>query len=226
MNLESYTKEIEPRLRLSVQGWKNSANKKDNQCITILCPDRPPIPSMYRLLSIFDAISEWVGRIVAWLVLLLVLVTFAVVLLRYGFDLGWIGMQESMSYLHASAFMLGAAYTLRHDGHVRVDVIYRRLGTRGRAWIDLFGTLLLLLPFAVFMLIVSWEYVSDAWSYREGSAEAGGLPFVYLLKSVIPLTGTLLVIQALVQAGQALLSLTGGTPARDPLATNSTAQEI
>ncbi|NIR25762.1 MAG: TRAP transporter small permease subunit, partial [Gammaproteobacteria bacterium] len=117
----------------------------------------------------------------------MVLVTFAVVLLRYLFNTGWIAMQESITYMHALVFMLGAAYTLRHDGHVRVDIFYQKFSPRTRAWVDLLGTLLLLLPVTLFIAWVSWEYVSTAWALKEGSRETGGLPGVYLLKTAIPL---------------------------------------
>src|SRR5690606_22659805 len=110
---------------------------------------------------------------------------FAVVILRYGFATGSIAAQEAITYLHALVFMLGAAYTLKREGHVRVDVFYRRLGDRARAWVDLLGTVLLLLPTFVFILVISWTFVANAWVRMEGSAEAGGLPLVFLLKSAI-----------------------------------------
>lgn len=141
-------------------------------------------------------INEWAGRAVAWLTVLMVIITFSVVVLRYGFDLGSIAMQESVIYLHALNFMLGAAYTLKHDAHVRVDIFYQRMGPRGQAWVDLVGTLLLLLPMCGFIFWSSWEYVTAAWDVRETSSEAGGLPFVYLLKSTLLLMPTLLIVQA------------------------------
>ncbi|WP_296898622.1 TRAP transporter small permease subunit [Thiohalocapsa sp.] len=84
-----------------------------------------------------DLVNTWVGRVVAWLALAMVLVTFLVVVLRYGFDAGSIALQESVTYMHAMLFMLGAAYTLQLNGHVRVDIFYQRFGPRGRAWVDL-----------------------------------------------------------------------------------------
>ena len=101
---------------------------------------------LQRLQSALSSINESVGRAISWLTLCMVLVTFLVVVLRYAFNLGWIAMQESVTYMHALVFLLGAAYTLKHDGHVRVDIFYRRLGERGRAWVDLLGALLLLWP--------------------------------------------------------------------------------
>ncbi len=142
-----------------------------------------------RLLSLaagLEALIAWSGRLLAWLSLFMVIVTFLVVVLRYAFDLGWIAMQESVTYMHASLFMLAAAYTLQQGGHVRVDILYQRLSPRGRAWVDLLGTLLLLIPVCVFIAWSGWDYVAGSWSVQEGSREAGGIPAVYLLKSPDP----------------------------------------
>ena len=147
-----------------------------------------------------DGIAERVGNAAAWLALGLVLVTFAVVMLRYLFQLGWIAMQESILYLHAALFLLGAAYTLKRDGHVRVDIFYRGFTAKRKALIDLLGSLLLLLPVCSFLLWVSWDYVTTAWSIYEGSQEAGGLPYVYLLKTLIPVAVLLLILQGISQA--------------------------
>ncbi len=165
-----------------------------------------------------DQFSEWTGRAIAWLTLGMVLVTFAVVLLRYLFNTGWIAMQESITYMHALVFMLGAAYTLRHDGHVRVDIFYQKFSPRTRAWVDLLGTLLLLLPVTLFIAWVSWEYVSTAWALKEGSRETGGLPGVYLLKTAIPLMALMLLLQGTSLALRSLLVLLGheeDAPAHD-----------
>jgi len=147
-----------------------------------------------------DGIAERVGNAAAWLALGLVLITFAVVMLRYLFQLGWIAMQESILYLHAALFLLGAAYTLKRDGHVRVDIFYRGFSAKRKALIDLLGSLLLLLPVCSFLLWVSWDYVATAWSIYEGSQEAGGLPYVYLLKTLIPVAVLLLILQGISQA--------------------------
>ncbi len=146
-----------------------------------------------------DRISTAIGRAGAWLALGLVLVTFLVVVLRYQFDTGSIALQEAALYLHAALFMLGAAWTLKLDGHVRVDVLYRHFGARGQAIADLFGTLAFLLPTCAFLLWISLDYVEAAWRVREGSPEAGGLPYVYLLKTLIPVASLLLAIQGLSQ---------------------------
>jgi TRAP-type mannitol/chloroaromatic compound transport system permease small subunit len=127
----------------------------------------------------------------------MVLVTFLIVVLRYVFDMGWIWMQESVLWMHAAVFMLAAAYTLNRDEHVRVDIFYRGLDPRRRALVDVLGTLLLLLPMMLFLFVSSLDYVGNSWARGEGSREAGGLPFpaVPLLKSLIPLTAGLLILQ-------------------------------
>jgi TRAP-type mannitol/chloroaromatic compound transport system permease small subunit len=165
-----------------------------------------------------EQLSEYSGRLAAWLSLLMVLVTFAVVVLRYLFDLGWIAMQESATYLHAALFLLGAAYTLRHRGHVRVDIFYNRLSVRSRALIDLLGHLLLLLPMCAFIIYISWDYVLQSWALREGSREAGGIDGVFLLKSLILGMGGLLILEGIAQSLRCLLFLGGalGNP-DDPL---------
>jgi len=136
-----------------------------------------------------------IGRGVAWLVLAMVLLIFLVVVQRYVFNAGSIALQESVTYLHALVFMLAAAWTLSEDGHVRVDIFYREASPRRKAWVNLLGSLVFLLPFAVFMLLGSWDYVSASWALYEGSREAGGLPLVWLLKSLIPLFAVLLITQ-------------------------------
>lgn len=126
----------------------------------------------------------------------MVLVTFTIVVLRYAFNMGWIAMQESVTYMHALVFLMGAAYTLKSDGHVRVDIFYRTKGVKYKALIDFLGSLLLLLPVSLFIAWVSFSYVAESWSILEGSREAGGIPFVYLLKSGILIMAVLLVLQA------------------------------
>ncbi|RRQ21830.1 TRAP transporter small permease subunit [Thiohalobacter thiocyanaticus] len=146
---------------------------------------------------ILETVSEQVGRLVAWLTLAMVLVMFTVVVLRYAFDFGRIYLQESVTWMHAAVFMLGAAYTLRHEGHVRVDIFYRRFSPRTRAWVDLLGTLVLLLPVSLYLLWTGWDYVADSWAMREGSLQTGGLPAVYLLKSLLLAMPVLLLLQGL-----------------------------
>lgn len=159
--------------------------------------------------TLLDRFAEATGRIIAWLTLGMVLITFTVVIMRYLFQTGSLALQESVTYLHASVFMLGAAYTLKHDAHVRVDIAYQKFTARTRAWIDLLGTLLLLFPVCIFMLYTSMSYVTAAWAIQEGSREAGGLDGVYLLKTAIPLMSILLLLQGCSLLIRKLLVITG-----------------
>ncbi|MCG7974206.1 MAG: TRAP transporter small permease subunit [Candidatus Thiodiazotropha taylori] len=157
----------------------------------------------------FDQINERLGQAISWLSLLMVLVTVAVVVLRYVFQLGWIWLQESVTFMHAALFLVGAAYTLKHEGHVRVDIIYRKFSERGRAWVDLIGTLTLLLPVCLFIFFISWDYVAKSWALFEGSREVGGLEGVFLLKSLILVMAVLLVLQGVSLAVRSLSQLLG-----------------
>jgi TRAP-type mannitol/chloroaromatic compound transport system permease small subunit len=150
---------------------------------------------MEGLAARLDRVAEITGRSIAWLTLGMVLITFAVVVLRYGLQIGSIALQESVTYLHAIVFMLGAAYTLKHDSHVRVDIFYQKASPRTRAWTNLLGTLFLLFPTCVFIFFSSLDYVASSWSIHEGSRETGGLDGVFVLKTVIPLMALLLLLQ-------------------------------
>ncbi len=155
------------------------------------------------------ALNEAIGRFVAWLVLAMVLITFAVVVLRYVFALGWVWMQESYVWLHGIVFMVGAGYTLLHDGHVRVDIFYRPAGARYKAWVDLFGALLMVLPVAGLVAFESWDYVLVSWASGEASREAGGVPALYLLKTVIWIFVVLIALRGLALAARSALVLAG-----------------
>ncbi len=150
------------------------------------------------LLRGLDALTDRIGTAVAWLVIIMMLVQFAIVVMRYIFNIHSTVMQESVMYMHAAVFMLGAAWTLRRDGHVRVDIFCRRLTDRGRAWVDLFGTLFLLIPVVLFIAIGSFAYVRSSWAILERSPD-GGIPGVYLLKSLILVMMALLLIQGIAQ---------------------------
>lgn len=167
--------------------------------------------NLRRLVGALRSISEATGRLVAWLTIPMVIGTFVVVLLRYAFDLGWIWMQEGIVWMHAAVFMLASAYTLNRDEHVRVDIFYRRMTARRKALVDILGTCLFLLPVSVFILAISWDYVSVSWQIREGSREAGGLPypFVPMLKSVIVVASILLIVQGLADLISSTLVLLG-----------------
>lgn len=166
--------------------------------------------------ELLDRLAEASGRLIAWLTLGMVLITFTVVVLRYLFESGSIALQESVSYLHATVFMLAAAYTLKHDGHVRVDIFYQRFTARGRAWVDLLGTLLLLFPVCLFIFFSSLGYVADSWSLLEGSREADGLDGVFLLKTAIPVMAILLLLQGCAIVLHKFLLIAGYPAAAEP----------
>ena len=153
-----------------------------------------------RALAGIDRLNDIAGRIAALLLLILVALMFALVLARYAFNAGSVSLQELTQWLHASAFLLGLGYALRHDGHVRVDVFAQRWSPRTRAAAELAGCLLLLLPLCLFIIVMSWDYVAASWAVREGSRDPGGLPGWYLLKALLPLSAALLGLQGLAQA--------------------------
>ena len=159
-------------------------------------------------------VNAWIGRTVAWFTLAMVINTVAVIIARDAFEFGRIWMQEITTWLHASVFLLGIAYTLGRDEHVRVDIFYRRFGDRGRAWVDLLGTLLLLLPVAGFIFVESWDYVfgpRGTWAVMESSRQAGGLgyPAPPLLKTFMILMPLLLMLQGLAIMLRATVTLRG-----------------
>ncbi|MBY5990595.1 TRAP transporter small permease subunit [Ferrimonas balearica] len=156
-----------------------------------------------------ERFSQALGWLCGLLMLVMLLLAVLVVVLRYGLASGSIALQEGVLYLHGALFTLGAGFTLKHNAHVRVDIFYRNWSARRRAWVDLLGTLLLLLPFLLFIGWQSWGYVSASWVRMEGSVEAGGLPLVYLQKSLILALVVTLGLQALAEIARALAVLRG-----------------
>lgn len=142
-----------------------------------------------------DQFSEWTGRAISWLTLCLVLMQFIIVIGHYIFHEGSILLQESLLYMHSAIFLGAAAYTLRHNGHVRVDVFYGRFHEKTKAWINLIGCLLLLFPVAVLIGWMAWPYVRDSWEILEGSIESSGIQAVYLLKSMVLFFAVTLMMQ-------------------------------
>ncbi len=168
----------------------------------------PPHP-LARVGAAIDIFSEWTGRIIAWLTLLMVITTFVIVVLRYGYNTGYIWMQESVLYMNAVVFLVGAGYTLKRDGHVRVDVFYREMSPKGKAICNLIGTLIFLLPVSIFILTISWEYVATSWGQNEVSREPGGIPYVYLLKSTILAMGVVVLLQGIADLIRSSLTIAG-----------------
>src|SRR5476651_203197 len=156
-----------------------------------------------------DRLTTSVGRAVAWLALMIVLLQFALVVARYLFGLGSIWLTETVIYAHATLFMLAAAWTLKTGGHVRVDIFYAEASARTKAIIDLIGAALLLLPFALVLVWLSVPYAARSWAVLERSQESSGLPLVFLLKTLILAFALLMALQGIAQAMRALHALTG-----------------
>lgn len=163
---------------------------------------------MTALADRLDRLVSGIGRVAAWLILVVVLLQFALVVARYLFGLGSIWLSETVIYAHAAVFMLAAAWTLRAEGHVRVDIFYAEASTRTRALIDLAGAILLLLPFMLVLLWLSVPYAARSWTIFEHSQEASGLPLVFVLKTLIPVFAVLMALQGVAQAIRAATVLT------------------
>ena len=165
---------------------------------------------MTALADRIDRLTSGVGRAVAWLALVVVLLQFALVVARYLFALGSIWLTEAVIYGHATLFLLAAAWTLKAGGHVRVDIFYAEAGPRTKATVDLLGALLLLLPFALTLVFLSLPYAARSWAILERSQESSGLPLVFLIKTLIPLFALLMALQGVAQAIRALTLLNNG----------------
>lgn len=150
---------------------------------------------LHAVVRSIDAFTEYAGKLLAWLSLLMAALTALIVVLRYGFNIGSITSQEAVIYMHGSLFMLGAAYTLKTEGHVRVDIFYQRFSRRTRAWVNSLGGIVFLLPLCLFIFGVSWDYVAQSWAIRETSPEPGGIPAVFLLKTLLPIMALNLLLQ-------------------------------
>ena len=156
-----------------------------------------------------DKMNEWVGRGVAWVTLGLVLVVFTDVVMRYLFNTSFVFTQELEWHLFGFIFLIGAGYTLLHDGHVRVDIIYQRLGSKGRAWINLGGVLIFLIPGCLMVITTSWQFVANSFSMLEGSPDPGGIPYRFIIKGCIPVGFTLLLLQGISLGLHSFLQILG-----------------
>jgi TRAP-type mannitol/chloroaromatic compound transport system permease small subunit len=165
-----------------------------------------------RIAHEIDRITAAVGRIAIWCSLYVVVAEFTVVVFRYALGFGSIRLQESVLYAHAGLFMLAAAWTLQTNGHVRVDIFYASATARARAMVDLLGAVVFLLPFAAGLFALTLPYVERSWHIFERSPQPSGLPFVYLLKTVILVFAALIGLQGVAQAIRAALVLSA--PAR------------
>jgi TRAP-type mannitol/chloroaromatic compound transport system permease small subunit len=158
---------------------------------------------------LIDKMSDYIGRGVAWVALGLVVVVFVDVVMRYLFRTSFVFTQELEWHLFGFIFLIGAGYTLLRDGHVRVDIIYQRLGFKGRAWINLVGVLVFLIPGCLLVITTSWKFTHNAWMIGEGSPDPGGIPYRFLVKGLMPVGFSLLLIQGLSLGIHSLLQILG-----------------
>lgn len=165
------------------------------------------IEAVSALAALQDRVENLLAALLASLASVLVLLVFAVVVLRYGFGLGSVALQELAQHLHAAIFMLGMSLALRRGRHVRVDLLYATVAQRARLWLDAFACLIVVLPFSVFVFLVSLDYVAASFAIGEGSREPGGLPALWLVKGLIPASALLLGLRALAEGVRALAAL-------------------
>ena len=150
---------------------------------------------MKNLIRLIDTLNESLGRWISWLALAMVLVMGLIVVLRYAFQVGSIALQESVMYLHGLFFMLALAFGVAQDSHVRVDIVYSQLTAKRQQLINLVGHCAFLLPMALLILTTSLPYVNASWRVLEGSSEVGGIPAVFILKTLLPISAVLLILQ-------------------------------
>lgn len=162
-----------------------------------------------RIIRAIEWLNEHVGRTVAWLTLTMVVTTFAVAVLRYGFSMGWVWLQESYVWMHGTIIMMAAGYTLLHDGHVRVDIFYRAASMRTKAWVNIIGTTAFLFPTLAVVAWVTTPYVLLSWERWETSREAGGMVGLFLLKTTMAGFFILMALQGLAMLLRSVLVLQG-----------------
>lgn len=154
--------------------------------------------SLLTIARLIDALTERIGRLVIWLVLVATLISAGNALLRYAFGISSNAWLEIQWYLFGAMFLLAAGYTLKHNGHVRIDIFYNRFGPRGQAWIDLAGGLLFLLPMAGLLAWLAWPMFFEAWQTQEHSPDSGGL-LRWPVKLMLPLGFALLALQGVAE---------------------------
>ena len=167
------------------------------------------MPFVLNFIQKTERLNVFLGQGAAWLLPVMAILSFLIAVLRYVFDIGWVWSQELLLYMHGAFFMLGMAYTLFKEDHVRVDIFYRDMKPRRQALVDFIGSLGLLAPFCLLFLIHAIPYVWDSWKHLEDSPQAGGLPFVYLLKTLLIIMPLTLLMQGFSLALKSALLLFG-----------------
>ena len=168
--------------------------------------------SISLIIQVIERFTDFTGRVISWLTLAMVATTVIVVVLRYFFESGSIALQESITYLHGLVFMLGIAFTLQRGGHVRVDIFYRNFSPTRRAWVDLLGGILFLLPVTLSIIFLSWDYVAASWSIGETSEERSGIAGIYLLKTLLLAMPATLLLQGIADILKNALIVGGKQP--------------
>ena len=146
---------------------------------------------------LIEQIMNIISKLLVYILLSMIGLVILTIFLRYFFSVGSISIQELIMYFHASIFMLGISYTYKENSHVKIDIFYNKLSEKNKTILSLIGGILLIIPFGIFIIFISFDMVSSSWSIFEGSSEAGGLDLVFILKSLIPLSGFLILLQAL-----------------------------
>ena len=154
-----------------------------------------------------EALTTRVGRVVAYLTIVTVLVCFASVYLRYALGVGFVWLQESYVWTHVTAIMFGSSYALLQGGFVRVDMLYERMTARRKAWIDLFGTVGFMGPFVCMLAVSGWSFFDASWRMNERSAYESGLPATYLLKGTLLAFAGLVGLQGIAMACRCMVVL-------------------
>jgi TRAP-type mannitol/chloroaromatic compound transport system permease small subunit len=152
---------------------------------------------LLKISNLIDTLNKYVGKIVSWATLLMVLVVFIDVVMRYAFKKSFVFTQELEWHIFAFVFLIGAGFTLLNDGHVRVDVIYQGLTPKGKAWVNFIGVLLFLLPGCFMIITTSFNFVYNSWSVLECSPDPGGIPYRFIVKSFIPIGFILIMLQGI-----------------------------
>ena len=172
-------------------------------------------------LNAVESFTEITGRLIAWLTMLMVALVVLVVVTRYFLEVGSIALQESVTYLHCLVFMMGLAFTLKHDGHVRVDIFYRGFSSKSKAMVNLLGGIFFLVPVCLVIFFTSLDYVLASWAIHETSAENNGLPFVYLLKTLMLLMPATLLLQGVAEIIKSGLVVSGADISETQIAENN-----
>ena len=162
---------------------------------------------LLKIISIIDTFTEYTGKFISIFVIILVLLVGYDVSMRYLFNTGSIAIQELEWHLFSIILLLGSAYTLKHDEHVRLDIFYssKLINDKVRIWLDVLGTLLILLPFCLLIIVSAWPFVTQAYIHNEISPDPGGLPARWLIKAAIPLGFFFLLIQGIAEVLKKLL---------------------